>query len=140
MREDVEGESTDSSGPSSLDSSSSWGLSNGDEEEDVGVEDSEEVNQVGVPEQDPVIASPLVQAAKPIVPSSNSYAADDLDFPKVHPAAKNFFKHSFNQGGSWSYSSKEGEVAMAPRARALGKQKAMEDELMKLPANTFRLF
>ena len=111
-----------------------------DEEEDITVNDVKEVNQVGVPEQDPVIASPLVQAAEPIVPSSNSYAADDLDFPKVHPAAKHVFKHSFNQGGSWSYNSKEGEVAMAPRARALGKQKAMEDELMKQLANTFRLF
>ena len=132
MREDVEGESTDSSGPSSLDSSSSWGLSNGDEEEDVGVEDSEEVNQVGVPEQDPVIAPPLVQDAKPIpISSLDSDAVDDLGFLKVHPTAKHVFEHSFNQGGGLSYNSKEGKVAMAPKARPLGKQKAKKDEPVK---------
>ncbi|GFZ05198.1 hypothetical protein Acr_17g0007700 [Actinidia rufa] len=57
----------------------------------------------------------------------NSDFKDDLEFPKVAPAAEDLIKHSFNQGGSLGFSS--GGEEMAPKVRALGKKKAMEAEL-----------
>ena len=102
-------------------------MSNDDEKEDISVKDGEEVDQVGGPEQDPVIAPlPLVQATEPIlVPSSNSDAVDDFGLSEVHHAAEHICEHFFNQGGSLNYNLEEEEVDMAPRAKALGKQKAV---------------
>ncbi|GFZ10949.1 hypothetical protein Acr_22g0003470 [Actinidia rufa] len=101
-------ESNGSSDTSSSDSSSNWGLSSGEGEEDG-------------------------KAAEPIsVLSSDSDAVGDLSFLEVHPATEHFFEHSFNQGGSFDFSWEEEEVGTAPKARALGKQKAIEDEPMNI--------
>ena len=62
------------------------------------------------------------------MPSSGLKASDNLDFPKVGPAAKHLIEHSFNQGSSLGYSSKE-EDNMAPMV--LEKKKAIGDELAK---------
>ena len=56
-----------------------------------------------------------------VVPSSDSVATDDLDFPEVHPVAEHVFEHLYNQGGSLGFSLDKEDEVMASRARTLGK-------------------
>ena len=114
-------------------SSSCWDVDLGtgeegkNEEDNVEVDDGKEVSQV------PTIAPPPhIPTAEPIlVSSSDSEAADDLEFLKVQPTARDIVEHSFNQGASLSFSSSEEEEVMAPKARALGNKQAIGDELVK---------
>ena len=108
-----------------------------EEDEDIEVKDGEEVNQIEFPAPVPTIA-PIVEVsdAEPIlVPSLDSEAVDNLDFPVVQLAAKDIVEHSFNQGGSLGSSLGEVEEVMAPRQRVLGKKKAMEDEVVKMSSS-----
>ena len=88
------------------------------EEEGTEVEDGKEVNQV------PAIALlPHIPTAEPIlVPSSDSEATDDLEFPEIQSASKDIVEHSFNQGNNLGFNSSEEEEVMTPRARTLGKK------------------
>ncbi|GFY91252.1 hypothetical protein Acr_07g0014480 [Actinidia rufa] len=133
LREEVEGQSIGSSGSSSSDS---FDLSNedagegvagviGDEEEDVEIKEGKEVNQVE--DQVPAIAPPTqIPSAEPILVLSSTFeGANDLEFPKVPPAAEDLIAHFFNQVSSLVSSSEE-ELDMVPKLRNLGKKKAVE--------------
>ncbi|GFZ14746.1 hypothetical protein Acr_24g0009360 [Actinidia rufa] len=62
-----------------------------------------------------------------LVLSLDSKAADDLEFPKVAPAAEDLIEHSFNQGGSLGSRLEEEEIA--PKIRALRKKKHVEAKI-----------